>query len=357
MEPVLNERSLEPAQLPTVERMKSLVDVLRRLDTLGFPRVLRHARKTTERDVEVGTSLHTWLFQRAPRDLRQFLAGRMSKAPFVEELHGMQEDSRGSLLQVSVDDEPAVGAGVAYLTNAPAVALRGQARWEVDPLVLLLTKVDEEDGDCVERRTTVEIVHVCRPEQVDAREQLLRERLLCEVSSGDDLWQRRRELFPRLDFCASVERQVCTLSGKEFYFDHVVAVLSRLDAALPKWASGPLHPGMDSSGESSSTLTHGNYGPMGQSAPAFLCPSFASCLGALPPPVTPKSRVVLSPIYPAAPKSRVLLSPIHPVTPKSRVLLSPIYPAAQRGRVLLAQIDPATQRSRVLLAPLDPTMQ
>jgi len=41
-----------------------------------------------------------------------------------------------------------------------------------------------------------------------------------------------------------------------------VLALSRLDAALAGWSTGPLHPGMDSSGESPSTLNHGTYGPM-----------------------------------------------------------------------------------------------
>lgn len=44
--------------------------------------------------------------------------------------------------------------------------------------------------------------------------------------------------------------------------------LSRLDKALAEWMTGPLHPQMTSSGESSSTLTHGVYGPMRD----FVCP-------------------------------------------------------------------------------------
>jgi hypothetical protein len=91
---------------------------------------------------------------------------------------------------------------------------------------------------------------------------LLRERILRAVGSGDDLWQRKAELFPQLDFCNDVERQMRALSGKEFYFQQVVLALSRLDAALAVWTAGPLHPGMDHSGESTPTLDHGTYGPM-----------------------------------------------------------------------------------------------
>lgn len=266
MEPVLNERSLEPAEMPIVERVTSLIVVLRKLDALGFPRILRHARDALDREIEEGTSLRSWLFRLAARETRQFLAGRMMKAPFVEELHGQQEDAKGWLLQASYNGAPAAGAGIAHLLDAPAVALRGVPCWEVDPLVILLARMGDEDGTLVE--LPVEVVHVCRPEQVDARAQLLRERVLRSVSGGDELWRRRTELFPRLDFCGAVERQVCALSGKEFYFQRVVEALSRLDAALGKWIGGPLHPGMDSSVESASTLAHGSYGPMRD----FLCP-------------------------------------------------------------------------------------
>jgi hypothetical protein len=260
IEPALNERSIEPAETPTMERVTALIAVLRGLDALGFPRVLRQARDALNREIETGTSLRTWIFRKAPRDARQFLAGRLDKAPFAEALHQQREDASGLLLEVTYDGTPAVGAGHAHLNDAPAVALRGVQCWEVDPLVVLLTKMDKEEGSLLEM--VVQVVHLCRVEQIAARQKLLRDRVLRAVSGGDDLWQRRLELFPRLDFCHEVERQMRALSGKEFYFQHVVLALSRLDAALAEWRSGPLHPGMDNSAESTSTLSHGTYGPM-----------------------------------------------------------------------------------------------
>jgi hypothetical protein len=266
MEPALNERSIEPSEMPTMERVTALLAVLRRLDALGFPRVLRQVRGALELEVEAGTTLRTWILRKAPHDTRQLLGRRLEKAPFVEELHGRQEDARGLLLQVTYDGELAIGAGIAYFCDAPAVALRGTPRWEVDPLIVLLTTMDEERDQLVEG--PVEVVHLCRSEQVDARQQLLRERVLHALSGGDELWRRRLELYPRLDFCEKLERQLRDLSGKELHFQHVVLALSRLDAALAGWTVGSLYPGMDSSGESTQTLEHGTYGPMRE----FICP-------------------------------------------------------------------------------------
>jgi hypothetical protein len=264
MEPVLNERSLEPAPVPTLDRAQSLVAVLGRLDKLGFPRVLRHARDAIDLNVEEARTLKEWLFREAPREMRQFLGGRLSKAPFVEELHAHREDETGLLLEALYGGERALGAGIAYLRDAPAVALRGVPRWEVDPLVLTLTRMN---ADAVEE-LRVEVIHLCRPEQIDAREKALRERVLSAVDGGDDLLSRRLSLYPRLTFCDGAQRQLRGLSGREIFFQHVVLALSRLDAALGTWAASALEPGMDSSHESKQTLAHSSYGPMRD----FSCP-------------------------------------------------------------------------------------
>lgn len=267
MEPVLNELSLEPAERPTLERMTALAKVVQKLAALGLPRILRHGRDVLHRDVEANMSFRTWLFQEAPRDLKGLLGSYLLKAPFVEELHQQQESTSRALLQASHLGVPAAGAGAAHLLNAPAVALGGVPRWEIDPLEILLGRMSEDDDGTLEEMV-VEVIHLCLPEQVDARAALLRERILRAVSGGNDLWRRKNELFPRLDFCDSVERQICGLSGNEFYFQRVVEALARLDASLAVWTSGPLHPGMEHSPESQATLTHGSYGPMRD----FVCP-------------------------------------------------------------------------------------
>ena len=267
-EPVLNELSLEPAEQLTSARMQTLIEVLKKLSGLGFPRILRHGRDALTREVEAGLSFRAWLFQKAPRDMRGLLGGYLQKAPFVEELHERGESAMGALVEASHRGVSALGLGAAYLHGAPAVALCGTPQWDVDPLEILLTRIGQgEDGDAVEDMTA-EVVHLCYADQVDKRAPMLRERILRAVSSGSELWSRRDELFPSLRFGGSVHRQMSELSGNEFYFHAVVEALSRLDAALATWSSGPLQTGMSSSPESATTLSHSRYGPMRD----FACP-------------------------------------------------------------------------------------
>lgn len=266
IEPVLNELSLVPAPVPIDERIQSLIDVLRKLDALGFPRVVRRTRDALDQEVIDGTSLKTWILRKAPQDIRRYLGGRLEKAPFVEDLHKQHQDSTKTLFEALCNDQPAHGACVAHLHDAPAISLRGIPRWEIDPLTLILRKLDEETESFFE--IPVDVVHICTPQQVDRRENLLRERLFRTVANGPELWKRKTEIFPRLDFCNAVERQICELSGNEFFFQHIVAALARLDIALRDWTSGSLHPGMTSSAESKQTMDHSVFGPMRR----FGCP-------------------------------------------------------------------------------------
>jgi len=114
IEPVLNELSLEPAPMSTLERVASLLGVLKKLDALGFPRLIRQTRDALLREIEDGLSFRAWLFQKAPPDLRRFLAGRLEKAPYVEQLHQDQEEARRSQLQAFCGEHEAIGAGIVY---------------------------------------------------------------------------------------------------------------------------------------------------------------------------------------------------------------------------------------------------
>lgn len=264
-EPVLNELSLEPAPTPTEERLRALQAALFRLDSLGYPKVLRQVRDAIEREVEPGVSLRIFLFKKASKDLKLALLGRLSRPPYVEELHEQQETARSVLLEASLDGLPATGLGVAHLHDVPALALGGTPRWEVDPIRVMLSRTDG-DGSVEDRQ--VDVIHLHRLEQVNRRAEVLRDRILRAVSGGDALWERREVLFPRLEFCEAVERQVRALTGNEFFFMHVVRAFACLDEALLRWEPGPLHPAMDHSPESPTTLNHGTYGPMRN----FLCP-------------------------------------------------------------------------------------
>lgn len=268
MDPVLHELSVEPSNAATHDRLRTLALTLQALDRLGLARVLRRTRDALDRCVERDVTLDEALRKHPQREQRSFLLLRLSKAPFVEEMHRDQEDAARSMIEGEIGGQRCHGAVFAYLTHAPTVSLSGEEAWEADTLALALTRMraeappqDAAVADAPLETEDVEVMQVSTPTHVDRNEKQLRERVLRAVSAGSELWDRRGDLFPRLDFGPDVEEQLAALSGAELGFNHVVDALARLDAALRAWVDGPLDPGMKFSPESPSTLNDSTYGP------------------------------------------------------------------------------------------------
>jgi len=260
MDPVLNELSVAPAEWSIHERVRTLAATLKELDGIGLARVLRHTRNSLDQVVEGSTTMREALVRHPSRDERLFLLGRISRAPFVEDLHRTYEDSAQNLIEGTVAGVRCHGAVFAYLTRGPLVSLRGNEAFELGALPIRLARVREEPDAPLETED-VDVLQVAMPAHVAQNEKELRERVLRAVKSGREAWERRMELFPRLDFGAGVERQLAEMNGSELGFNLVIDALARLDAALRAWQGGPLDPGMKFSPESSSTLSHSVYGP------------------------------------------------------------------------------------------------
>jgi hypothetical protein len=268
MDPVLHELSVAPSVAATQDRLRTLALTLQSLDGVGLARVLRRTRDALDRCVEGEVPLREALLKHPHREQRSFLLNRLSRAPFVEDMHRDQEDAARSMIEGAIGGVGCRGAVFAYLTHAPAVSLSGEDAWETDALVVALTRMrteappgDEATTDAPLETEDVEVLQVATPTHVTRSEKHLRERVLRAVSTGKELWGLRSDLFPRLDFGLDVEEQLAALSDADLGFNHVVDALARLDASLRAWVDGPLEPGMKFSPESASTLNDSTYGP------------------------------------------------------------------------------------------------
>lgn len=270
MEPVLNELSIEPLPVGADldARMSALAATLKRLFEHGLTRVLRTVQGIFERTVGPGMTLREWLFSGARgaiRETKQYLRSLLGKAPFVEDLHAEQEGQQKKLFEVRLGDDPASGLGVAMLRDAPAVSLSGNPRFG-GPLVGVRVIVVGEDG---EDQQDADVIHAASTSHVDHHQDWLVERIQRDVRSGKDLWSRRSTLFPCVDFCERVERDLQGMSGSEPYFQEIIRHLLAMSRGAATWTEGDLDlPRIDWSHESAETLKHSSYGPMR----TFVCP-------------------------------------------------------------------------------------
>lgn len=263
MQPILNELSLRPAQdgkSDLEQRMTQLIAVVRALFAIGARPVLRSTRDAMNSEVALDRSLARWLSDRARlREEKRFLQALLSKAPYVDELLEQHEPDDVAL-DFSLGDRACPGLGVAHLLEAPAVSLAGQDQCEAPEFSIRMLRIDR---DGAEDESTVDVANFVEPAHVDQRKDALRARILRDVRDGDMLWERRDELFPRLDFCARVERQVKAFHGNETYFREICRHLFVLSDRLADWSGGAFDPaGIEWSPESNQTLHHSRYGPM-----------------------------------------------------------------------------------------------
>lgn len=155
------------------------------------------------------------------------------------------EDGEESLRRFGCADcwhgsERALGLRAAWAADELAISLASDPRWRWAHLPVEV-EVLAEDLALVRRPEKVR--HLLAPEHVDTHQAWLRQKQVYLVRDGRDLWDRRSQLFPSLEFCRSVQRQIDALDAGSDALRNVLGRLIDLERAFALWDGGPLHPG------------------------------------------------------------------------------------------------------------------
>jgi hypothetical protein len=179
---------------------------------------------------EVSLGKDAWLGSLAEGPLRdewRYLRGFDNRAPFrvgLGEAFGMESEYR-------YEGECAEGLGLSHALGTLGVSLDFD-RWNHSRLELQRIYLNEND-ECYSEQ--VEICHACSAEHIGALEEWLRRAPLAHVNDGDDLWHRRSELFPHLQFLAQVKDQIRGLKAGEVRLHSAAAGLMDLEVAVSRW--------------------------------------------------------------------------------------------------------------------------
>ncbi|XXT25493.1 hypothetical protein WME94_28585 [Sorangium sp. So ce429] len=119
------------------------------------------------------------------------------------------------------------------------MSLDAHERWRRTQLDVEVELLDENEA--LVRRPDV-VRHLSAAQHVEAHRAWLKERQLRTVRDGRDMWDRRAELFPRLDLCREVERQLGELDVGSAQLHQVMRRLTELDASFASWDGRPIHP-------------------------------------------------------------------------------------------------------------------
>jgi hypothetical protein len=164
-------------------------------------------------------------------ELRRFYRSLATKSPFLRDQPLLQ--IAFAEIDCFVGAAEALGVKAAYVADGLAVSIPSGPAWEHPSLAC---EVQEVGGDDIVRRNE-NVRHASTAEHVKTHTEWIRHRLQSTVQSGEELWGRVSEFFPRLDFCAAVEEQMTRLPSLSL--PSVVRGLFRLNAFCLSWHSGP----------------------------------------------------------------------------------------------------------------------
>jgi hypothetical protein len=264
---ILNELSLRhpaPNEQVAQQRMSELIKTIKAVKAQGVKVSLRTKENFHTIILAPNYPLRRWLND-ADQVERIFIKTLATKAPFSTEIVNSEIqdiENNASLSEFRYQGELAIGLGIAYVLNTItintiAISLLSQECWDCNRLELEFRCLDE-DGEIISE--IVEIIHASRSSHVQEHASLIQknqERIYQEVSNGVELWERRQELFPNLEFCDAVRKQLENILTRQLELQPVINILCQLQKCCQNWDSGYFNLdgySIEESGESKPTL-------------------------------------------------------------------------------------------------------
>ena len=236
----LNELSEVPAAPSVAEgrrRMSRFVEtILKARQYVNSTRpVLRLGRNIDEIELAHQYPVARWRNDsEVSKEQRVFLKALASSIPLVplktEALEGVDPEDRcdclyeGTLVQAF---------SAAYLLDGMPVSLDSASRWDAE---WIQVKTHTLDGMANVVETDVLLRHASRPDHVIAHEDWLKRIDRLSVRDGRDLWDRRQELFPNLEFCREVRGQLSVFKSGEPALAQVFRRLAELQEVFAAWS-------------------------------------------------------------------------------------------------------------------------
>jgi len=240
---VLNELSLEPPAASMYRAwpwMNSLVETLRAYmsvdqaeiktllvtsEFMGIPLAERYTISSWCKDEQVSS------------EDRAFFLGLSTQKPFVDR----------ERMECCFQGRFGAGLTVAWRDNFPTVSTHSAEHWNATHLDIEVTVLNDAGDDYVLQR--VQVCHACHANHVLTHIGWLRERIRDIQNSrrkfalsGIDLWNKREAMFPQLELCDRVLRQLRSLRKGDQRLPQIVGRLFELQSYCVGWTSGSFNP-------------------------------------------------------------------------------------------------------------------
>lgn len=214
----------------------------------GFGRILVTPPNFLQFPIGGGSSIGRWLNTNKRGDEPKW---RRVKLLVDRRRNFTYLDTQDNDCEYSHFGQPVSGLPLAYREDGLAISFCSDDRWDVPSVGFEKTWATNTDVNTC----TLTVVHASRASHLNSHIEWLK-RWTAGPANGQELWDRRAELFSNLDFCESVEEQIRILSGTEARFKVTFSGLAALQRYCESWDSAnfDIHRLGNASGESRSTL-------------------------------------------------------------------------------------------------------
>lgn len=235
---VFNELSLRTpaADIATARKlMSNFINTVRTATTQGVKRVIRTQSDLNNILLAPNYLLIRWRNDHeVQREERSFFRTLISKE-FLIDITDRDIENSVTLSEFKHQGEQAIGLGHASLLDALAISVKSELRWNCSRLELEVKRLDE-NVEIIDE--IVEVIHASNSEHVHENSVWIKNRIRTNVTDGLSLWNRKEELFPSLEFCEDVEKQMPSLASGNPMLRQVVKRLSELEDYCKSWKTG-----------------------------------------------------------------------------------------------------------------------
>lgn len=172
------------------------------------------------------------------REHRTYLRNRLTQAPALRNEDALQSVDDAEVWEFRFNGQLAIGLGAAFRLDGIAVSVLSASAWDTSQVSVKVSRLGEDEAvvDASEL-----IRHAATPRHVDDHAGWISDSRRT-LRDFHDLWDRRTILFPSLDFCESVRKQLEGISPGNPDWHAILKRLWALQDYFSNWATGPFSP-------------------------------------------------------------------------------------------------------------------
>lgn len=256
---ILNELSLQnlaPNEQIAQKWMSELIRTIKAFTAQGVKVSLRSQENFHTIMLAHNYPVGSW-FQDADQRERQFIKALATKAPLSIDLGNsdiQDVENNVGLSEFYYQGELAIGLGIAHLLDTIAVSFISNECWNLSNIEISSVQLNQDENIVDE---ILIILHSSLIHHANEHTEWIQKRISDGVIDGEDIWNRKEELFPNLEFCESVGKQLKNIRNRQLELQPVFKTLRELQQCTENWTTGAFSVKgytLDESGESEPTL-------------------------------------------------------------------------------------------------------